>query len=89
MSARKIDLTHHPRRKSGSGLYRTLFVVEVLSNTPVANYDLRDIAYEISEGDCSGRVAVLDDREVDKKDMTKLLQSQGSDPSFLIYEEGD
>jgi len=83
----KIELINHPEACEGSEVYRTIFIVEVLSDKPVADLDLADIAHEINEGDSSGRVEVRDSREVSKHDMAKLLDHQGSDPSFILGDD--
>jgi len=83
----KIELINHPPQSETTELYRTVFVVEVLSNEPLNHLNLNEVAYEICEGDASGRHEVLDHRKISKEDMTKLLLEQRSDPSFLIVDE--
>lgn len=67
--------------------YRTVIQVEVLSNEPYEYTNLRNLSYDVMEGDCSGVTRVISTEEVDKEQMANLLLSQGSDPSFLINEE--
>jgi hypothetical protein len=82
-----IELKKHPERDKDTGLYRTLIVVEVLSTFDVSDYKLSEIAHEIIEGDSSGRYEVLDNREISRLDMAKLLIKQGSDPTFLLGDD--
>lgn len=84
-----IELTNHPAEVKGTELYRTVFVVEVLSNEPRDDWSLKEIAHDIVSGDSSGIYEVLDSREISKKDMAEALQRQGSDPEFLLGEEED
>jgi len=85
----EIDLQNHPPAEVGSGFYRTLIVVEVLTDRPVDNdgVDLRHIASEIIEGGAYGRVGVIDSREVSRATMVKLLRQHGTDPEFLLWDD--
>lgn len=72
--------------------YRTVIQVEILSDTPYGeDSDLEIIAFDIGNGDCSGRVTdILRNEEVDGKTMASLLQSQGSDPGFFqLTDDGE
>lgn len=69
--------------------YRTVLTVEVLSTTPVADWDLSDIAREMVYGDVSGDWQVATVEEVTEERMSELLIAQGSDPSFLLGDEED
>jgi len=65
-------------------LYHTVIQVEVLSQGPVPDpISLKDVAYEIDEGEWSGSVRQVRYREVDGPEMAGLLKAQGSDPEFL------
>jgi hypothetical protein len=68
-------------------LYRTVFEVEVLSDRPVNDRGLRDIAEDIVDGDLSGVVQVKSAEEVSRAQMSQLLLSQGSDPEFLLGDD--
>jgi len=64
--------------------YRTIIQVEVLSDKPLSEeMTLGEIDYQITEGECSGRVTTVSCDEVSPKEMAELLISQGSDPQFL------
>jgi hypothetical protein len=59
----EIEIERHPERAEGTGLYRTLIVVEVLSKSVVTDFILSQIANEIVHGNSSGWYEVLDNRE--------------------------
>lgn len=84
MSADKISVAIHPAAADGSGIFRTVIAVEVLSDRPLNDASLSDIAHEIVHGDASGRVEVLDHREIGKSDAAALLKDQGTEPEFLL-----
>lgn len=67
--------------------YRTVVQVEVLSETPFEDQfpheNLTYIAREIYDGDCSGRVEVMQSDELNGVAMAKALIAQGSDPGFF------
>jgi hypothetical protein len=73
----------HLKASPASGLYRTLLAVKVLSDKPVQDLELADIASEIERGDCSGEVVVRDAREISKRNMVRALQAQQSDLDFV------
>lgn len=66
--------------------YRNVFSIEVLSNDPLPEgMDLESVAYEITDGSCSGMAThALVNQEVSAERMAELLIAQGSDPEFLI-----
>lgn len=65
-------------------LFHTVIQVEVLSQGPVPDpIDLKDVAWEIDEGEWSGSVRQVRYREVDGSEMARLLMAQGSSPEFL------
>lgn len=82
-----LSIVDEPEESQGSGFYRTVIGVEVLSDQPVLDMGLADIAEQIDSGDFSGRMVTLSEREVSKKDMADLLTSQHSDPSFLLGDD--
>ena len=63
--------------------YRTVIEVEVLSEGPYMFRILRDTAFDIMEGLCSGCCTVRVVESVDGLKMAGLLTSQGSDPGFF------
>jgi hypothetical protein len=70
-------------------LYRTVFSVEVLSDYEVAGQDIEEIAYQIKDGDCSGKLISVVQEELTKQEMAEALRGQGSDPAFLLGEDDD
>ncbi|MGH7971423.1 MAG: hypothetical protein ACREIC_22110 [Limisphaerales bacterium] len=70
-------------------LYRTIFQVEVLSESPVGPVELETLGHMITEGDCSGRVRIVLKQELDGRQAAQGLLAQGSDPSFFnLTEDG-
>ena len=61
--------------------------IEILSNGPLAEMDLKELAYAITDGDCSGVVDYGKPKILTKREMAKALLAQGSDPQFLLDEE--
>ncbi len=62
--------------------YQTMIFVQVLSENPLTNMTLHDVADEITTGDCSGKITG-NVTKVDGPTMAKLLREQGSDPEFF------
>jgi len=75
-------------------MYRTKVVIEILSEDPVNTEDssvniwLDTIADQINDGDWSGAVENLGSEKLNKRDMALCLLAQGSDPEFLLGEDG-
>jgi hypothetical protein len=68
--------------------YRTVFEIEVLSDTPIApDTDLEDVLFECNNGGYSGRVSMTAGEVVSEPRMKELLQAQGSDPDFFVWNE--
>lgn len=65
--------------------YKNIILVEVLSeDEPLdSNLGLKDIAHEITEGDCSGVVSWKDPILLTPQEAAKALEEQGSDPGFF------
>ncbi len=66
---------------------RTVITVEVLSDRLYDPETLKQVAYDIICGDCSGEWHVTSQEEVSEEKMAELLEAQGSDPSFLLGPE--
>jgi hypothetical protein len=60
--------------------------IEVLSEERYALHSLEQVAYDITEGDCSGQWFIESAEEVDGPTMARLLLAQGSDPGFFGLE---
>ena len=72
-------------RKDGKKYYRTVFRYEVLSEDKdcLDGLSLRQIWHATFEGPCSGSFLETHEEEVDGPTMARLLESQGSDPSYF------
>jgi len=63
-------------------LYKTIITVEVISDEPY-NGGLGDLAYDTTEGDCSGAISWGEPTELVGMDAVKALEEQGSEPEFF------
>ena len=72
---------------SSRKFYRTVIQVEVLSEGPLTSTSLSDVAYAITDGDCSGKVEVQQIQEINGKRMAALLAGQSSDPGFFMLDD--
>lgn len=70
-----------------SKYYKTTFTVTVLSQEPIYNMALEDIAREVNEGDCVLHGFTSKSKTVSKLAMIKLLYDAGSEPGFFQIEE--
>jgi hypothetical protein len=70
--------------KNNNLYYKTVIQVEILSQEPIDNdYDLRNIYYEITEGEWSGNVKTISKETLTGKEMADELNKQGSWPGFF------
>jgi len=71
--------------------HRYVYKVEVLSENPLpSDICLNDVGWEITRGNCSGKMLDTEHEEVDGKKMAELLINQGSDPEFFnLTEDGE
>ena len=68
--------------------YRTVIILEVLSEEPVGNASMSTIAHNVSEGDWSGFYRTnIQDKELNGKETATSLINQGSDPEFFMLDE--
>lgn len=74
---------------AGEGFYRTVIEVEVLTEGEYYPGSLEDVARDIVYGDASGDWSVKSSRRVSRKTMARLLEKQGSDPSFLLGDDDE
>lgn len=64
--------------------FKTVIQVEVLSeDQPVDDLDLRQIAYEIMDGDCVGASSLISKKELTGKECADELYELGSEPEFF------
>jgi len=66
--------------------YCTVFHFEVLSDEPLGEMSLKDIAYHTTDGHMSGAFLGTFETVVSAGQMEALLDMQGSDPTFLLGE---
>jgi hypothetical protein len=70
--------------------HKSTLTVVVLSENPLEYDDLGDVAYLISEGDCSGQITNEKHEVLNGKQMAQALIKQGSGPEFFgINEKGE
>lgn len=68
--------------------YKTIIQVEVLSeDQPVNNLSLKQIVYEITEGDCVGTSEIISAREISPSDCAEELSRMGSEPEFFNLDD--
>jgi hypothetical protein len=72
---------------SSHSYVRTVIKVTVLSRGDFDWDSLTDVAYAISDGDCSGEAETESVEYLTPRQMNDALIAQGSDPDFLIPEE--
>lgn len=81
----------HPREfyeEKPTAFFRTIVKVEVLSEYELStDLDLDNIDHLITDGDCSGKVEISPSVKVSPRKMAKLLEGQGSAPSFFNLDE--
>lgn len=68
---------------------KTVVQVTVLSDDDfhIDQLSLNQIAYLISDGECSGLVEVVSDLEISGQQMAEECKKQGTDPSFFFLDE--
>lgn len=69
--------------------YRTVITYEVLSDRPISDLSISDVARECEEGDFSGMELTTTTEEVSAERMIELCENQGSDPSFILGDDDD
>lgn len=63
--------------------FKTTITIEILSEKKYNSTDLETIAYDITDGDCSGKIEVTKYEELTPQETAKELLAQGSDPEFF------
>lgn len=81
------DVRRATRKLSTRKFYRQVITTTVLSEDMNSYSDLQDVYDDIMTGECSGQTTYGGWEEVDGPTMAKLLQEQGSDPSFFRLNE--
>ena len=71
--------------------YKTTITITVLSEDEPVSDDtddfLIDLAWQIKEGDWSGKVEVTSTKELTAKQAAQALKRQGSDPEFFCLDD--
>jgi hypothetical protein len=67
--------------------HRTVYQIEVLSEEPMPDISLNDLAYEIIDGHCSGVFSEVSSDVVNATQIVALLKNQGSDPEFFMLDK--
>lgn len=68
--------------------YKTIIQIEVLSeDKPVDDLDLRQISYEIYDGDCVGASSLISKQELTGKECANELYDLGSEPEFFNLDD--
>lgn len=69
--------------------FKTIIHYEVLSADEPFSGSLEELAQEVTDGEMSGRFLETDVMQLSREQVSAALLAQGSDPSFLLGEEGD
>lgn len=72
----------------GSGLFKTIFRIEVLSDQPCTEMDIDAVIHHATDGDFSMLTTVESVREISRVEMASELVGHASDPDFLLGEDG-
>lgn len=70
-----------------SKFFKTIITIEILSEKKYNSTDLSKIEYDITDGDCSGKVSVDSYQELTSKEVAKELLAQGSSPEFFNLDQ--
>lgn len=87
--ADEIDELRRKIALHGRKFYRTVIFIEVLTEGPYNPESLHQIGNDINYGDASGTWDITEVEEIDSVRVAQLLEEQGSDPSFLLGDEGE
>jgi hypothetical protein len=69
-------------------LYRTVIQIEVLSDEPYNGSDLETIAYDITDGHCSGLISdVTRNQILEGSDAVAEVRKHGTDLEFFDMDE--
>lgn len=69
-------------------LYKTIITLTVLSDRPIIEMETSDILKECDDGDFSCETEIGEQKVVTRQEMAAELAAQGSDPEFLLGEDG-
>lgn len=63
--------------------YKTRVCIDILSEEPLGDVDLEDIAYEIDQGEWVGGLVEMSEQVVTGKEMADALYAVGSEPGYF------
>lgn len=69
--------------------FKTIITFEVLSQDKPWLGSLEHLAYDVTEGDCSGQFLDTEIIELSPDEARLALINQGSDPGFFGLDDGD
>jgi hypothetical protein len=67
--------------------YKTVVSYEILSEEPIGEVSLEDIAYECENGHWSGVFGDTVITELTGKEMAEAARKQGTDPEFFMLDD--
>lgn len=81
--------THSLEVSAPRRFFRNVLTVVVLSEHEPLRGDesLAEIAYAITDGDCSGKICFQPPEELTAKQVAEALRAQGSDPGFFRLDD--
>ena len=68
-------------------IYKTVLTVVILSETPYRQTNLKEVGYDITEGDCTGGVVEEIHTELIGEEAAKEMYNVGSQPDFFMMDE--
>ena len=69
-------------------IYKTKVTIEILSDEPVNdNISLKDIQYEITDGQWSGKITHGESKPLKGKPAVKEILNHGTDPEFFFMDD--
>lgn len=68
-------------------LWKSVIVVEVLSEQPFEYDTLEDVHYAITHGGCSGNHDMTESKHLTMDEAVKECEKQGTDPVFFFGDE--
>ena len=67
--------------------FKTVYTIEVLTtDEAMINMGMKDIAYECTDGDCSGVISQSVVTELTRDEIVAALEAQGSDSEYFLNE---
>lgn len=67
-------------------IYKTILIVEVLSEEPIESTSLQELSEETNTGSWSGVLAIKSTKQFKGKKAVEEIRKQGSDESFFFID---